>query len=250
MSCHCLQNFVPKLKAHLLPRIKELLQLEKLSNELDSETQVPDGVAGCEMNSLQSGPNNHDVDAVLFKNDCIYKHRLIRINYTTYDVRRDQDVINPGTSHNNIMLLSAQQNEADPEHHNFIYAHVLGIYHANIIYVGTGMVDYNPRRLDFLWVRWYQQVPFDSLPDVTRGKKASCQLKQLCFPPMATEDALGFVDPADIVRGCHIIPRFSQGRRHADGIGISRCVQDNDDWNSYYIGQYVFLLLFKLLEIF
>jgi hypothetical protein len=43
---------------------------------------------------------------VLFKSDCMYNHRIVRFNYTTYDVRRSQDVINPRTSHCDIMLLA------------------------------------------------------------------------------------------------------------------------------------------------
>ena len=36
-----------------------------------------------------------DFNKVFFKSDRIYKHNLLRINHTTYDVRRSQDVINP-----------------------------------------------------------------------------------------------------------------------------------------------------------
>ncbi|KAF9465527.1 hypothetical protein BDZ94DRAFT_1345938 [Collybia nuda] len=40
---------------------------------------------------------------------------------------------------------------SEPPHHPFVYARVLGIYHANVIYVGSGMVKYTPSRMDFLF---------------------------------------------------------------------------------------------------
>jgi hypothetical protein len=38
-------------------------------------------------------------------NNIIYAHKAMRINFTTYDNRRDQDTINPRT-HSDIMMLS------------------------------------------------------------------------------------------------------------------------------------------------
>jgi hypothetical protein len=55
---------------------------------------------------------------------------------------------------------------------------------------------------------------------------------------MAHEDAFGFLDPADVLRGCHIIPAFAAKKRYADGKGLSRCAGDSGDWNSYYVNRY------------
>jgi len=58
-------------------------------------------------------------------------------------------------------MLLANHSDASPkslDSHRFLYARVLGAYHANIIYTGPGMHDYNARRFDFLWVRWYEVV--------------------------------------------------------------------------------------------
>ncbi|EGN99376.1 hypothetical protein SERLA73DRAFT_28488, partial [Serpula lacrymans var. lacrymans S7.3] len=55
-------------------------------------------------------------------------------NYTTYDVHRVQDIINPRTSHCNVMLLSPCD-DTGTQSHPFCYVRVLGIYHANIVYV-------------------------------------------------------------------------------------------------------------------
>ncbi|EGN91887.1 hypothetical protein SERLA73DRAFT_66705, partial [Serpula lacrymans var. lacrymans S7.3] len=114
-------------------------------------------------------------------------HSTMRINYTSYNVRRGQDVINSNTSHNNVMVLAGLDN---PSGHHFWYARVLGIYHANIIYTGPGMVDYQAHCLDFLWVRWYEPLEPATLP--TSHK----HLEKISFVRMDREDVFGFLDPA------------------------------------------------------
>src|SRR5277367_911382 len=92
-----------------------------------------------------------ELDRLFFKKECMYKHNVMKLNYTAYDVRRDQDVINPNTDHRDILLLSA--NYSDQSTHQYSYARVLGIYHVNIIYLGSGSSGYHTRRMEFLWVR-------------------------------------------------------------------------------------------------
>jgi hypothetical protein len=137
-------------------------------------------------------------------------------------------VINPSTSHCNVMVLNPS---ISPEH-PFWYARVLGIYHANVMYIGTGSTDYHPRRLEFLWVRWYQMDNFSA------GWTKSC-LDCVHFPPMSREDSFNFLDPADVLRSCHIIPAFSRGKVHLDGAGMSKCAKDSQDWRAYYVGRCV-----------
>ena len=60
----------------------------------------------------------------------IYQHRVLRVNYTTYDMRRDQDSLNP-QSHPDIMLLS-HEDKNDDNWHPYWYARVIGIFHANV----------------------------------------------------------------------------------------------------------------------
>src|ERR1700728_4093607 len=71
--------------------------------------------------SMNPNPNHQEWDSVFFKNDRIYCHKLARFNYTTYDVRRAQDVINPMTSHCNILLL-AHKNGGNPAEHDHMLA--------------------------------------------------------------------------------------------------------------------------------
>lgn len=170
-----------------------------------------------------------DSDRIIVKDDRMYNHNIARFNYTSYDVRRAQDVINPRTTHCNVMVL---RSEDDLEHHGhqFIYGKVLGIYHVNVIYIGAGFVDYTPTRMEFLWVRWYE--PMDQL-----FAWETSTLDRVGFPSLTDEHSFDFLDPADILRGSHIIPAFNSGKKHPDGLGMSGCAQDKDDWCEYYINR-------------
>jgi hypothetical protein len=173
-----------------------------------------------------------ELDGILFKNDHMYRHNLVRINYTTYDVRRSQDVVNPNTSHRDIILLANQDGDSQTDAvHPFLYARVLAIFHANIIYNGPGMLDYAPRKIYFLWVRWFEY----SGEAVTWKHR---RLDSLHFPPVAKDDAFGFVDPSHVLRGCHIIQAFKHGKVHLDGIGLSPCANDSQDWRQYCVNRY------------
>ena len=141
------QDFWSKLKAHLLPHIRNILAAEAPARA-NSTVIAP-----------EAGANTLELDGIYFKNDRMYRHNIMRINYTTYNVRHSQDNINPRTDHRDIMLLASTDN--DSEDHQFIYARVLGIFHVNVIYTGPGMIDYHAHRMEFLWVRWY-----DNLDDV------------------------------------------------------------------------------------
>lgn len=174
-------------------------------------------------------------DSVLFNHDRIYSHNVLRVNYTSYDVRRAQDVINPNTSHCNVMMLQAPSVDEGCSGPPFCYARVLGIYHANVVYTGPGMVNYQPHRMEFLWVRWYHQI------DAARTGWKYRKLDRANFAPISAAGAFGFVDPSDILRACHLIPVFHKGLQHVDGHGFSRFAQDSSDWVEYYINRCVFL---------
>jgi hypothetical protein len=217
-----LQNFVRKLKKHLLPRILAALAKERSSldpheaNPYDNQTPVA------------SGPN--DSQFVFFNSDRMYKHQLLRINYTTYNVRRSQDIINPDNSRRDVMVLADEEDEDTRSNHPFSYARILGIYHVNVVYTGPGMIDYAARRLDFLWVRWFHHLgPI---------KWEDCELDSVAFLPMADEEAFGFLDPHDVLRASHIIPTFSLGRVHPDTISMSTCARDSHDWKEYGMNRY------------
>jgi hypothetical protein len=174
-----------------------------------------------------------ELNTIFFKDDRMYRHSTMRINYTTYDVRRADDVINLNTSNCNVMLLSADARERP--NHQYTYAHVLGIYHVNVIYTGSGALDYRARRMEFLWVRWFVNTKDEPVQRSWKWR----QLDFLQFLPVDDENAFGFVDPANVLRGVHVIPCFSQGPRYKDGKGISKCARDGGDWCQYCVGRLV-----------
>lgn len=208
-----------KLKEHLLPRIFGVLEL-KAQDLHDSNSQTA---------SAQT--------SVLIKDDRIFNHKLARFYYTTYDVRRMEDIINPRTSHCDVMMLSdpgpvpPNENASD---HPFLYGRVIGIYHANVVYVGPGMKMYDLMRFDFLHIRWFQLEEFHN--GRTPGYN-SPSLNCLSFPLMAHEDSFSFLDPKLVLRSCHLIPAFSGGKKHSDGIGFSSMSKDSKDWKYYYVNQ-------------
>ncbi|KAH7905471.1 hypothetical protein BJ138DRAFT_1138264 [Hygrophoropsis aurantiaca] len=183
-----IQNYLPHLKSHLLQR--------KISKAGDS----------------QSGHLlANDINQVLFQCNRIYKHNIARFNYTTYDVRRAQDVINPRTDHCNIMVL----NDIDKEGSHYRYAKVLGIHHVNAVFVGC---KYDTRHMDFLFAQ---------------------TLDRIHFKPLHNVDAFGFINPDDVLRCVHIIPAFHRGMSHNDRVGMSPLAGDGADWHEYTINCFV-----------
>ncbi|KZV98181.1 hypothetical protein EXIGLDRAFT_607198 [Exidia glandulosa HHB12029] len=162
----------------------------------------------------------------------LYLHRTLRINYTTYDVRRDQDSINPRTSHRDVMFLS-QEERANA--HPYWYARVLSIFHVNVLPADArpGMA---PKRFDVLWIRWFGDEPGWS------DGWSKRRLPRIGFVPYKDRDAFGFLDPASILRACHLMPAFSQGRTSEllpHETSIARREGESDDWENYYVGIFV-----------
>ncbi|KAG0706560.1 hypothetical protein DFH29DRAFT_995942 [Suillus ampliporus] len=199
-----MKNYFSRLKEHLLLHILT-------SQPGDSCQQVEGGT-----------------DQVLFKRNRIYHHNIARFNYTTYDTRQDQDVINPKTLHHDIMLLNSTSDNSDCGG-RYRYARVLGVHHVNIVY--TGGPYHTALRMEFLFVRWYEPVGH-----ANPGRTA---LDRLYFPALDSEDAFGFLSPADVMRAAHIIPCFSKEMRHKDGKGLSGIAGDKSDWCQYFVNRFV-----------
>lgn len=206
------QNFLPKLKGHLFSQLEELVRTKTNTDAI-----------------LQH-------DKIFFKNNMLYQHNIMRINYTTYDVRRAQDTINPKRDNRDIMLLSTNYETRDPAaQHQYQYARVIGIFHVNLIYSEPATHRYQTQRMEFLWVRYFEHI--HNVP-VQKGW-STARLDRLRFRRIDRDDAFGFLDPQQVIRACHIIPRFYSERLHSDGKGLSRCADDGNDWHAYYVNRYV-----------
>lgn len=64
----------------------------------------------------------------------IYEHKVLRVNFTTYNIWRDQDYVKPGTGHLFIMVAASEGFDEHDKPYPFWYAQVLGTYHANVAY--------------------------------------------------------------------------------------------------------------------
>jgi hypothetical protein len=122
------------------------------------------------------------------------------MNYTTYDLRREQDSINPRT-HADIMVLA---HEEDASWHPYWYARVLGIFHMMVEHVGPNSRRTESKQMDFLLVRW-----FGRHPGVASGWAAK-RLPRVGFLSAGDSGAFGFLDPQEVIRGVHLIPAFAQ----------------------------------------
>lgn len=266
------QGFLPKLQRHLLPRIySALLQEAEAAGSEDVDERysllLRSLVKRCkEPGYLESAEAESDAGQIYFHAERIYEHSLLHINYTSYDVRRETDIVNPQTSRRDVMCLRQLDKEQDDaagsnhapgesqpssqpqsQLHRFLHVRVLGVFHANAIYRGRGSKDLRKRRFDFLLVRRFEFVESNS---------AHRQLDRLVLAAVDQENAIDFLDPSDVIRASHIIPRYMLGRRHPDSDGtdrlypswlastriVSKLAKDWEDWSEYYVNRWVLLL--------
>jgi hypothetical protein len=74
----------------------------------------------------------------------------------------------------------------------------------------------------------------DDLPVHATWTRA--KLDRLQFPPMCEEDAFDFIDPANVLHSCHLVPSFVAGQQHK-AQEVSKCAQSLKDWCLYYVGR-------------
>ena len=129
--------------------------------------------------------------------------------------------------------------EADPGSHPFWYAAVIGIFHAKVQHVGKNSQNYRPQHMEFLWVRWLGVVP-----DHSFGRQQPL-LPKIGFVPDSDEFAFGFLDPSLVLRGCHLLPSFEDGRTEEllttpNNLATeARPSGEQDDWENFYVGMWV-----------
>ncbi|KAG8697132.1 hypothetical protein FRC09_008057 [Ceratobasidium sp. 395] len=201
-----IKDFYHSLQDHLLSR---LLGLSPAETHLTSFTDA-------------------ERSAVTIPSSSMFQHATLRVRYTTYDVRRAEDGLNPRFKHHFVMVASGDN---DPEH-PFWYAKVIGIYHADIVWLNNTQTR-TPRRMEFLWVRWMEIVEL--------GSWDRCELDRVAYASGDSyRDAFGFLDPAAVIRSTHLIPAFKFGWvNSASRSSLASDDLDKGDWHSYYVNRFV-----------
>ena len=208
------QGFLRTLKDHLLPRF-----LHAVDPSAKDET-------------IQDDLRHLDSSNIVFKNNRIYTHRIMRIKYTTYDTRRDEDIVHLDTSQCNVMMLNPEYSYGSAGH-PFSYGKIVGILHAEVGYVEGfgrpaqgGEYDFYP--IEFLWIRKYKVNPATHDFELDQAE---------LLPIDGTPEAHGFIDPLKVLRACHMIPNFKEGPRYHGGKGQSSVANDGSDWKRYFINR-------------
>ena len=198
---------MPRLKNHLLGRI---LKLEYDGDETE--------FTSAKRNSIN------------FVNNRIFRHKVFRVNYTTYDLRREQDSLNLRT-HADIMVLS---HEDEDSRHPYWYARVIGVFHALVQFKGLSShptIEAGAHQMEFLWVRWF------GMDLAHRSGWRAKRLHRVGFIDSEDTGAFGFLDPSHVIRGVHLIPAFAHG--HTNNLlppSIARLPSERDkDWMYYYV---------------
>jgi hypothetical protein len=131
------------------------------------------------------------------------------------------------------MLLSHEEASNETDAHPYWYARIVGIFHVDVVHLGPKSASPDKCRLDFLWVRWFgRDVSF-------RAGWTAKRLHRLGFLDADRPGAFGFLDPAQVIRGVHIIPAFAHGRT-AELLSPPQSVarlplQEDSDWCYYYV---------------
>jgi hypothetical protein len=105
----------------------------------------------------------------------------------------------------------------------WVFARVLGIYHANILLPGTSKLQ----RVEFMHVHWFdQEILHAAGPHVRRLERI-----QLRSPSIS--DSFSFIDPNTIIRSTHLIPAFHHGQTN----DLTDILGTEDNWKYYYVNR-------------
>jgi hypothetical protein len=160
-----------------------------------------------------------------------------RFNYTSYDARRMQDVVNPH-SHADVMVLS-HEDETSEAPHPYWYARVVRILYVFVRFrtPGSSALSTQPERFNILWVRWF------GLDSIGSSGWAARRLHMLGFLPSddSSGPAFGFIDPTQVIREVHLIPVFCYGTtqeflRPERSVAHQHPELGNQDYITYYLG--------------
>ncbi|KAG9082831.1 hypothetical protein FS749_006541 [Ceratobasidium sp. UAMH 11750] len=177
---------------------------------------------------ITGDPDFPDLGKLSFLNDRMYAHATLRINYTSYDVRRQCDVVNTRSASQFILLPNDTTH--NPSNHPFLYAKVLGIYHAKVRFCDRPL-----KRMDFVWVRWLEYD--EEEPGGWEAGRLDRVHYGKCRNDTELLDAFGFIDPRQVIRACHLIPDFHTGYVQ-DSVSLT-CDTKEGDWEYHAVNRFV-----------
>jgi len=201
----------------------------------------------CPENSVTQEFSAEDHRNIYFDKNRVYEHSKFRIHYTTYDVQREQDVINLRT-HSDIMLLGdIDSSDSTTGHttHLYRYAQVLGIFHVYERHRAMTSTAWSEKQqIEILWVHWFR---------INSSQASGWTAARLPAVTFIMDDAdgtnsYGFMNPQDVICSAHIIPAFDSDDIGTDFLDDStrRSVahshkeneesgRENFDYGCYYV---------------
>ncbi|KXN93275.1 hypothetical protein AN958_00198, partial [Leucoagaricus sp. SymC.cos] len=136
-------------------------------------------------------------------------------------------------------IVASPNTETDPKAHPFWYAQVIGIFHAVVQHRGSNSRDLRWKPIEFLWVRW-----LGTEHNYVSGRHVA-KLPKIGFVPTdePKDYPFSFLDPSLVIRGCHLLPAFVEGRSTRlmpyEGPTEARPSGEVDDWVNYYVNIFV-----------
>ena len=113
--------------------------------------------------------------------------KRLRLAYTTYDIRRDEDSLSTMGGGNVMTLLH------DGEH-PFWYTHILRAFQISVCYIGRHSKDWLLHKMDMLWVQWLGVKPN------YHWSFKHAQLPKVGFVPDTNEDLVfAFLGPSSVI---------------------------------------------------
>ena len=184
--------------------------------------------------------SDEDQLCINIKDNRIYFHSTLSVNYTTYDLRREQDTINPLTCADIMVLL-----HEDEQSHPYWYARVIHIFHVFVQACEDTRSRFSqPIRMNVLFVRWFGH----DMNYLSGWSKKWLHRLQFFNCHNSSADAFGFLDPSNVIQGVHLIPAFLFGATD-ELLGPSKAHQKSDsapggyhDWVYYFVNMYIFYL--------
>ena len=184
-------------------------------------------------NGDQEPFSDHDHMPVHIVDNKIYSSQVLRINFTTYNIHRDQDTVNLHT-HSDIIVLS---DEDDPNAHPYWYTCVLRVFHLKTLHLDPSAMNHSVQHMDVLWVWWFGLVPGYQF------EPKAAQLLKIRFIPETDLLPFGFLNLSLVIHAAHLIPAFNKGcttQLLTASWTAGQPPGETDNWAAFFVSMYVF----------